>query len=299
VKPDAPPRRRKLATGPAAGLPPSEALAQFHVVLVEPGDSLNVGAVARAMSNLGFGNLHLVAPPRYDAERAATTACWAGELLAQARLHATLDDALAPMQEVVGFTARHGRHRPQHLLLPEWARQVRRTVDAGLPPRTALLFGPEDSGLRAEHLTACRWLVRIPSAGANPSFNLAHAVLLVLFELSRLERSEGTEGTAPPARERVREGDLHQLERLVEEAAQRSGFYGKGTPEPLPLLVKHLLRRIEPDTRELPVLLGLFDRINRTLSGRSPAQPLHGEVDREADREVDRETDREGHGDTE
>jgi TrmH family RNA methyltransferase len=254
----------------------------IHVVLVEPGDALNVGAVARAMSNLGFRHLHLVAPPRYDAERAATTACWATDLLAQAQFHPSLEQALAPMQEVVGFTARHGRHRPQHVELAQWAAGVRRAPATAPGVQTALLFGPEDTGLRTEHLSACRWLVRIPSQAGNPSFNLAQAVLLALFELSRTADAPappapGPPALAPPAApagERAREGDLQQLERLVEEAAIRSGFYGKGTPAPLPDLVKHLLRRIEPDTRELPVLLGLFDRINRTLSGRSPAQPL-------------------------
>ncbi|HKI98088.1 MAG TPA: RNA methyltransferase [bacterium] len=251
-------------------MPATEARSRLHVVLVEPGDSLNVGSVARAMSNLGFANLHLVAPPRYDSERAATTACWATDVLEQAQVHETLAEALAPMQEVVGFTARHGRHRPSHVLLPDWVAGLRERP----PVETALMFGPEDTGLRAEHLSACRWLVRIPSAGANPSFNLAQAVLLALSEVSRLDWHRIDE---LPATDRAREGDLQQLERLVEEAAIRSGFYGKGTPEPLPDLMKRLLRRIEPDTRELPVLLGLFDRINRTLSGRSPVQPLPGE----------------------
>ena len=150
----------------------------LHVVLVEPGDSLNVGAVARAMSNLGFANLHLVAPPRYDAARAAISACWATPLLAQARVHDDLGAALADMRHVVGFAAREGRHRPQQQLLHEWAGRL-----AQQPPvRTALLFGPEDHGLTQEHISHCQWLVRIPSAAENPSFNLAQAVLLALYE---------------------------------------------------------------------------------------------------------------------
>lgn len=259
-------------------LPEAEANAHIHVVLVEPGDSLNVGAVARAMMNLGFANLHLVAPPRFRAEEAARTACWADNIVTRARVHGTLADALAPMQEVVGFTARHGRHRPRHVLLPQWTAHLR----TASPAETALLFGPEDTGLRSEHLSACRWLVRIPSAAANPSYNLAQAVLLALFEISRLHWAE-----IPPERglPRAREADLQQLERLVEEALVRSGFYGKGTPQPLPDRVKHLLRRIEPDTREMPVLLGMFDHINRVLSGRAPVQPLEGEEQAKVGRE--------------
>ena len=244
----------------------AEAINRFHVVLVEPGDSLNIGSVARAMSNLGFHNLHLVAPPRYNRRQAAMTACWATGLLEQAREHASLAEALAPMEQVVGFTARHGRHRPQHVTLPDWIA----TVKTARPLETALLFGPEDTGLRSEHLSACRWLVRIPSEAENPSFNLAQSVLLALFEISRLDWDSLPRVDGPPP---AREADLQRMERLVEEAMVRSGFYGKGTPAPLPGLVKHLLRRIQPDVRELPVLMGMFDHINRVLSGRSPAQP--------------------------
>lgn len=249
----------------------------IHVVLVEPGDSLNVGSVARAMSNLGFGNLHLVAPPRFDARVAAKTACWAQPMVESAHIHDSLEAALAPMQQVTGFTARHGRHRPRHMLLPQWSEAMRGSplVD------TALLFGPEDTGLRAEHITACRKLVRIPSTADNPSFNLSQAVLLTLFELTRQDWSETPQTQGPPP---AREGDLQQLERLVDEVNYRSGFYGKGTPAPLPGLVHHMLRRIEPDTREMAVLLGLFDRANRTLSGGSPVQPMPGEKDGEEKR---------------
>ena len=262
---------KHISASSPASLPASGAADHFHVVLVEPGDSLNVGMAARAMMNLGFANLHLVSPPRYDPAKAATTACWAEEILTGAKIHDSLAAALAPMERVVGFTARHGQHRPQHVLLGDWADSL-----ADDPPlETALLFGPDDTGLRSEHLPHCRWLVRIPSAEGNPSYNLAQAVLLALFEVRRNAWREIASPSAPPP---AREADFAQLERIVEEALVRSGFYGKGTPAPLPDLVRHLLRRIAPDTREMPVLLGMFDRINRTLSGRSPAQPLPGET---------------------
>ena len=269
-----------------ASLPESSHFDRFHVVLVEPGDSLNVGSVARAMSNLGFANLHLVAPPRLNLERAATTACWAGDILKSMRIHDTLEQALSGMQQVAGFTARHGQRRHQHLLLPDWCDAL---VSAPVQAESiALLFGPEDHGLGAEHVTHCRWLVRIPSSAANPSFNLSQAVLLALFELSRqrwpdIARIE----TVPPAPMR----DYYQLDRLSEEALTRSGFLGKGAPRPMRGLVRHLLRRIEPNEREMRVLLGVFDHINRTLSGRAPAQPWPREEDSGTSEPVAAETE--------
>lgn len=256
-----------------ASLPQSNANDHLHVVLVEPGDSLNIGAVARAMSNLGFRHLHLVAPPRYDPERAAITACWATDLLAGAQHHDSLESALAEMEHVVGFTARHGKNRPRHLLLPEWIGRI----TAQPPARTALLFGTEDDGLHTEHLAHCNWLVRIPSTEENPSFNLAQSVLLVLFELSRRNWDATPEAprTLPTGR------DFIQLQTLVDEVLTRCQFYNVGTPEPLPDLVVHLLRRIEPDAREMKVLLGMFGKINRALAGIVPVvEPVAGEEER-------------------
>ncbi len=256
-----------------ASLPESSLYDRFHVVLVEPGDSLNVGSVARAMTNLGFAHLHLVAPPRYDPGRAAITACWAGEMLERASFHDTLEEALAPMEHVVGFSARHGRNRPRHLLLPDWIGRIAQAP----PARTALVFGAEDDGLRREHLSHCNWLVRIPSSEQNPSYNLAQSVLLILFELSRQHWPDTWEGP----RQLPSSGEFYQLEKLVDEVLTRCRFYGEGTPHPIPDKVKHLLRRMEPDSREMQVLLGMFGKINGALAGRVPVAGPHGEEEGE------------------
>ncbi|MCZ6749999.1 MAG: RNA methyltransferase [SAR324 cluster bacterium] len=249
-----------------SSLPPDPASDRIHVVLVEPGDSLNIGAVARAMMNLGYRHLHLVAPPRYEPARAAVTACWATDILEGAAVHDSLEAALAPMEQVVGFTARHGHDRPSHLLLPQWCDRMAEEP----PARTALLFGPEDHGLETEHLAHCRWLVRIPSASANPSFNLSQSVLLALFELSR--RRWG--GIAADEKPRPPISEFAQLDRLVEAVLTQSGYFRKGTPRPVPQLVKHLLRRIDPDEREMGILMGMFGKIHRALAGQVPVKPV-------------------------
>lgn len=257
----------RVARAAAAASP----LDRIHVVLVEPGDSRNVGSVARAMLNLGYRHLHLVAPPRYRVEDAVTTACWAEDLLHGARIHATLEDALAPMQHVVGFSARHGRQRPRHVALHAWTR----TLAAQPPVETALLFGPEDTGLRQEHLSHCRWLVRIPSRAENPAFNLSQAALLALYEVS----AALAETSAVPALASGRPSwrEFYELERIVDEALTRCRFYNPGTPEPLPEVVKHLLKRIDPDAREMQVLLGMFSKLNRALAGGVPVKRLPGD----------------------
>ncbi len=234
----------------------------FHVVLVETEESLNVGSVARAMKNLGFKHLHLVAPRDYRPERAAITARWATEdILASLQIYPTMEAALAPMQEVVGFSGRDGKDR-FNLTLPQWVAHLHQRPKV----RTALVFGPEDTGLRSDHVQHCRWLVRIPSTVEYPSFNLAQAVLLGLFEITRQQWDAVSTDPSPHAPEW---NQFYQLDRLVEKVLIDSGFYREGTPEPIPGLVKNLFRRINPDKREMGVLLALFSRIDRELLHRS------------------------------
>jgi TrmH family RNA methyltransferase len=253
-------------TLPTSRVSRSTALDRVHVILVEPGDSRNVGSVARVMSNLGFRHLHLVAPPRYRPEDAATTACWATDLLQQASLHSSLEEAIAPMEHVVGFSVREGHNRPRLLLLRQWVDRLN-----GAPAQeTALVFGPEDTGLRQEHVALCRWLVRIPSAQENPSFNLAQAVLLALHEISRPDESE----PVPAPARRPRQREFLELDRIVDEVLTRSRFYHRGTPAPLPGVIKHLLRRMDPDEREMRVLIGMFSKVNKALAGKVPVLPL-------------------------
>ena len=239
----------------------------IHIVLVEPANSLNIGSVARAMANLGFSNLHVVAPFRYDRKKAAATACAATALLDQALFHDRLEDVLQSMEEVVGFSNRHGRNRPGHLLLPDWSARI----TPGEIIKTALLFGPEDTGLRQDHIEHCRWLIRIPSNEDVPSYNLAQAVLLTLFELSHPHWKQ----ELPDLEQQLPTwNEFYQLDRILEEVLIRSGFYRKGTPATIPGMIKNIFRRLRPNLREMKILLALFAKVNHTLAGESPVREL-------------------------
>ena len=64
--------------------------------------------------------------------------------------------------------------------------------------------------------------------------------------------------------------EILQIEKLVDSSASLSGFYGKGTPSHIPSVVHNLIKRTEPTKNEASVLLGLFSKIKKALSGEIP-----------------------------
>jgi tRNA/rRNA methyltransferase len=235
----------------ASGIPAAPRLA---VVLVDPWEPGNVGAVARAMNNLDVEDLRLVVQdpagvPRLLGEEARRRATHGAALLDAARIHPCLEEAVADCAASFGFTARTGRGRAPRQDLFTAARVI-----ASSPPaeRTALVFGTEERGLARRHLEHCTDLVRIPAPGPHPVLNLAQAVLVALWEVTavRLDPVRSASAPGPPARERdrprARLEDRQVLredwDRLLDELGY--GRRGRGT------LHDRILRR----------LLALFDR---------------------------------------
>ncbi|GAB6081259.1 hypothetical protein JCM30471_01730 [Desulfuromonas carbonis] len=160
----------------------SSPLTTLAVILCEPQQPGNIGAVARAMANFGVTDLRLVRPCAHLHPEARKFAAHGHPLLGQARLFADLDSALNGIDLSIAATCRSGRLRGELLdstRLPE--------LVAALPAgaRTALVFGREDRGLATAEVALCTRAVAIATFGPASSFNLAQAVLVFLYELAR------------------------------------------------------------------------------------------------------------------
>ncbi|NMC61580.1 MAG: RNA methyltransferase [SAR324 cluster bacterium] len=229
----------------------------FRILLVEPEDNANIGAVARAMKNMGFEDLALITPSRYEFERAKITACNAIDLLKNVKTFDTIEEAVRDSTDVIGFSARTGKNRPC-IFIDEWLESLR-TRSAS---KTCLLFGPEESGLHDKHIEQCRNLVRIPTNPRCSSLNLAQAVLIVLYELSKNASlfPRGSDNSRL-----VEWEEFFHLDHLVNEVLIKCGFYNKGTPPHLPQVIGNLFRRSLPNKREMKILQGIFGRILKSL----------------------------------
>jgi tRNA/rRNA methyltransferase len=239
-------------------MPTDSLLDNFRVVLVEPAESLNIGSVARAMLNLGFRDLHLVAPKHYSRDRAKITACWAEHLIDSLHIHPTFAEALDGMEEVVALSLRAGKNPAHFVTLPQWVGEL---PERGLR-KTALVFGPEDNGLRQEHLEYCQYSIRIPSADDCPTFNLAQSALLVLYEITK---TFPRDQPAKVAQDLPTANDFVQLDRLLDSAMRESGFVRPGTPAPTPGVVHNLFRRMSLNKQEMGIVLSFVGRVSTAL----------------------------------
>ncbi len=237
-------------------------MSDLAVVLVETSESLNIGSVSRSMMNFGFSDLRLVAPERFQPERAAITACGARGPLETAQRFDSVREAIADRDLVVGFSARQGKNLGQNLSLLDWLA----STDFKNSQKLGLLFGPEDNGLRQEHVEQCNAVVFIPTTTIYPSMNLAHAVAISLFAIAGQDRVVSQDV------DRVEWSEFVHLDSLVQDVATYSGFFNKGTPQPVPSVLKSLFRRLSLSKREMAILLGLFSSTKKALEGKFPIQ---------------------------
>lgn len=237
-------------------------MTSFSTILVRPERAANVGAAARALKNFGFSGLRVVgsrdALPGGAGFAEARALAWnAGDVLEAARSVSSLDDAVADLRLVAAASAR--RAPGVEIVTPrEFAAEVAR-----LPPGASAgcVFGPEDHGLSNEELDACRVRVRIPTASAQPSLNLAQSVMVVAYEVG-LALAEAAPACEPSGDDLpAREGDVRRLADAFRVLALEAGYLNaQGSGHVLGEL-RRLLARARPTQREVTLLLGLVAQL--------------------------------------
>ncbi|MCD6121167.1 MAG: RNA methyltransferase [Spirochaetales bacterium] len=187
------------------------------VVLVSPKDSRNVGAVCRAVKNMGITSLRIVMGGLIDPKKAEILAVNAADVLDNAEIFFTLEDALDGASLVVGVSRRRGKRRKYISYSAEQAAEKMALAQKGW---TALLFGNETSGLTNEQLELCHMAVTIPSSPLFPSLNLSHAVQIMAYEVFKAFNRKYTTYFTPASAER-----LNELTGTVRMSLKEVGFF--------------------------------------------------------------------------
>jgi TrmH family RNA methyltransferase len=242
-------------------LPTSSDFDRLCVVLVSTRNPLNIGAAARAMSNLGFLRLRVVNP--YEASfREARSAVGAAPLLAKAEQYSSVAEAVADCSLVVGTTAVSKRELNHPLrLLKDAAPVIRKRLQAG--GRIALLFGSEKRGLSNDDFSHCHWLMHISTREEHTSMNLGQAVAVCLYELVRSAGAVSSRGTSKALRqpEKIRPATSAELERITAmliDALRASGYLGERSVAAKEEKIRRMVRRLELSSPDAELWLGML-----------------------------------------
>ncbi|KEF32582.1 MAG: tRNA (cytosine(32)/uridine(32)-2'-O)-methyltransferase TrmJ [Gammaproteobacteria bacterium] len=268
---------------------------QIRIVLVETSHSGNIGAVARAMKNMGLGNLWLVNPSSFPDEASYARSAGASDVLDKATVVASLDEAIADCVVVMGTSAR-GRKVPWPVIPPPDAAEKASEAAAG--GSVAMVFGRENHGLSNDELQRCHYHIHIPSNPDYSSLNLAMAVQVMCYEL-RMHHLRGLEGgeespylkpmtkpgdegwDVPPAPVSDVEGFFGHLEQVLVDV----NFHRRENPRQLMIRLRRLFQRARLDQMEINILRGVLTAVQKAVG--ATGMGSKSEADKKAAKQED------------
>lgn len=240
-----------------------QVLDRVIVVLNEPQDPVNIGAVVRAMKNMGLNRLHLVRPGGFDPYRVQGVAHTGIDVIQSAGCFERLEDALAGVGLVIGTTARGRRVRRNYLRPRDAGPEILEVAHSGAD--VALLFGREDRGLSNDDLDLCGRIVVIPTDPDHSSLNLAQAVLVVAYEI--FLAAESAPPFKQPRRSAARAG-REEMERLfteVESSLHAIDFFKAHKVTPIMRTVREVVARANLDERETALFKAMAYEVRNFL----------------------------------
>jgi tRNA/rRNA methyltransferase len=230
------------------------ALGRVRAVLSHPAGPGNIGASARALKAMGLERLVLLNPRQFPDARATESAVGAADILAEAVVCSTLDEALAGATLTIALTARRRDLAPPCIDAREAAQLA--VAEAAAGGEVAFVFGTEASGLSNEEVIRCQRAAHIASDPSFPSLNLAAAVQVVAYEV----RYALVGACAAPS-ERTPAATYEETEGLfchLDSSLQRSGFLDPANPRRLMERLRRIFGRARLESQELNVLRGML-----------------------------------------
>ena len=228
-------------------------LANIRVVLTRTSHPGNIGAAARAMKTMGLSDLVLVDPAVFPNSQADAMASGATDLLAQAKVCATLAEALADTTLALGVSARR-RDIVSEVLTPAEASK-RLLTEAQIGP-VALVFGNETSGLSNEEVSLCQGLVTIAANPDYSSLNLAAAVQVLSYEIRQAWL--GHARWPQPEMDAATGDEVEKFYGHLETALADLEFLNPGSPGKLMLKLRRLFARTRLAKEDVNILRGIL-----------------------------------------
>lgn len=232
-------------------------LANFKLILVETSHPGNIGAVARAMKNMGMDQLRLVNPKLFPHADATARASGADDVLRSAQVYSSLQEAIADCQIVFGASARDRTISWPSMTARECAENFVKPVHAH--ETVGLVLGRENSGLKNHELDLCHYLLRIPCNQEYSSLNLAAAAQVICYELFIASNQQPSSSIGDIGEEAL--ANSEQMESFYQHLLETMADIGFLHPERSKSIMRRLRRlfnRSQLDTKEVDILRGIF-----------------------------------------
>ncbi|WP_339891192.1 tRNA (cytosine(32)/uridine(32)-2'-O)-methyltransferase TrmJ [Neptuniibacter pectenicola] len=235
-------------------------LSNIRVVLINTFHPGNIGAAARAMKNMGLTNLYLVEPREFPSDEADARAAGAKDLLENATLVNSLEEAIADCQLVIGTSAR--TKRTFDLPLLNARKGAERIVAESKQGKVALVFGRETMGLHNDELQQCNLHIYIPANPDYPVLNVSQAIQLLCYEVYvAAEEKTYTE----IEEEYPRQKEMGLFYNHLEKVLRTTEFIipqheGKALDK-----LRRFFNRSRPERTELNMLRGILTSVEETV----------------------------------
>lgn len=233
------------------------------IVLVEPQLAENVGMAARAMMNCGLCEMRLVNPrENHLGDKAIAASSNAEEILYNAKIYTSTEEAVADLNFIAATTARH-RDQTKPVLSAEFAaRKMNDLSKSGI--RCGVMFGPERTGLNNHDVCLADAIINIPLNPKHCSLNLSQAVLLAGYEIFKTQVFQENETlitnhSVPTTRDKV----IKFCEYIEEQMSDCGNFKSEERRDKLVINLRNIFTRSQLTEQELNTLYGVVNHLTR------------------------------------
>ena len=206
---------------------------------------------------MGLSDLCLVNPQRYPDPEADVMAAGALDILQDARVVSSLDEAIADCSLVTGTSARSRNSTTSRPMLAARDCADELIRESASKP-VALVFGQETMGLTNEELEKCHYHVCIEANPDYPVLNVASAIQILCYELRKSQLRQEQAGLQPRAEEYPLQEDLERFFVHLEQTLEDIDFIIKQHPGMVMKRLRRLFNRARPESKELNMLRGIL-----------------------------------------
>lgn len=236
----------------------SNHLNNISIILVRPQLGENIGATARAMKNFGITDLRIISPrDGWPNPKADEMSAHAIDVIKNARIFDTLEDSLKDISYAVASTARD-RYMVKDVTTPQkFAKKLLKNSK-----RSAILFGPEASGLTNEDISHCDEIVTIPVSKNYSSLNIAQSVCILSYEIFKNNDQDIKLKNKPEKNIYVNKNELNGLVKFLEKKLNEKGFFQeKNKKDKMTINLRNIFTKNNYTAQEISTLKGIFSLI--------------------------------------